>query len=255
MRQPFWYPFQVIEKTINNPTGVEEFPTKLKDMVGEKGGEVHLLGSSSWFSLVPFFSCAQNFKRPQLLVLSDESEMEQFVKAVHFFNPEVKTHGLNGFDVSPYSQLYPHPRVMCGRMNWLYRAQNATSGEIFLTTIHGLSQLTIPMNDLLKHTQVFQLNDELPCDFSELLNRYGYHSVSYVEDPGSYCTRGGIIDIYSPAHKHPIRIELFGDLIESIRHFDPSSQRSTKDLKALCNYSHKGNRFHRRKSTRHGSKN
>ena len=205
----------------------EELPTQLKDLMGDSCEAVHLLGSNSWFSLVPLFSCPPNFVRPQLLVLSEESEMESFTQAVRFFNPEIEIHCLRGFDVSPYSQLHPHPRIMCERMNWLYRAQNATRGEIFLTTIHGLSQLTIPLEAFLEHTKILQLNNELPSNFLELLHSYGYYSVSYVEDFGSYCVRGGIIDVYSPAYKQPVRIELFGDLIESIRHFDPISQRST----------------------------
>ena len=235
MRQSFWYPFQVTETATNSATSwmVEKFPIKLNGLVEKDNKEVYLVGSSSWFSLVPFFSSTQDFKRPQLLVFSNESEMESFIKAICFFNPEIEAHSLNGFDVSPYSQLYPHPQLMCQRMNWLYRAQNATSQEIFLTTIHGLSQLTLPMEELLEHTHLFQLNDELPNNFSEFLNRYGYHSVSYVEDPGSYCIRGGIIDIYSPAHKKPVRIELFGDFVESLRQFDPSSQRSTDDINQL----------------------
>lgn len=209
---------------------IQEFPTKLKGRLEGGSEEIHLLGSGSWFSLAPFFSCAPNFEKPQLLVLPNELEVRRFRAAVGFFNPEAEVHELKGFDVSPYSQLYPHPNVMCERMHWFYRAQGAMPGEIFLATIQGLSQLTIPVETLLEHTHVFQREDELPSHFPELLNRYGYNSVGYVEAPGSYCVRGGIMDIYSPAHKKPLRIELFGDLIESIHHFEPDSQRSTVKL-------------------------
>ena len=215
---------------MNNPNYLERLPTLLKDQLGNDGQEIHLLGSTSWFSLIPFFSFNQDLKRPQVLVLSSELEMELFTKALHFFNPNAEVHCLTGFDVSPYSQLYPHPKVMCKRMNWLYKAQNASPGEIFLTTIEGLSQLTIPVINFLEHTQSFQLGSHLPDNFQELFHRYGYNPVSYTEDPGSYCIRGGIIDIYSPAHKQPIRIELFGNEIDSIRYFDPVSQKSTKTL-------------------------
>ena len=137
MQQLFCYPFQVIEKAIDSQISWEELPTKLQDLIESGHEEVHVLGSGSWFSLVPFFSGTQKFKKPQLLVLSNETEMDLFAKSVRFFNPEAEIHKLSGFDVSPYSQLYPHQRIMCQRMNWLYRAQNATPNEIFLTTLHG----------------------------------------------------------------------------------------------------------------------
>ncbi len=213
---------------------VEELPTRLRSLLGEDSQETHLLGSSSWMALIPFFSCAQvsaSLSRPQLILVPDESHMEPFAKAIQFFNPDVEVHFLRSFDISPYLHQDPHRRMICERVNWLYRAQNATPGDIFLASLRSLSQRTLPVEDLFEYTHAFRVGDELPSNFSLLMDRYGYHSVSYVEDPGSYCQRGGIVDIYSPAHKYPLRLELFGDIVESARHFDPYSQRSFESIK------------------------
>ena len=208
----------------------EEFPTKLKSKIGDSCEDIHLVGSNSWFSLVPFFSDTQDLKRPQLLVLPSESEMNAFTKAIEFFKPQVDIPHLTGFDVSPYSQLYPHSKKRCQRMHWLYKAQKASSGDLFLATPQGLIQRTLPRKLLSTHIQTFQREKQLPPNFFELLHNYSYLPVSYVEDFGTYSTRGGIMDIYSPAHQHPLRIELTGDTIESIRLFDPISQRSLTSI-------------------------
>ena len=62
------------------------------------------------------------------------------------------------------------------------------------------------------------------------LNTVGYHSTDVVEMPGEYALRGGILDVYSPEDERPVRIEFFGDEVESIRKFDPATQRSSNPV-------------------------
>ena len=62
------------------------------------------------------------------------------------------------------------------------------------------------------------------------LNTVGYHSTDVVEMPGEYALRGGILDVYSPEDERPVRIECFGDEVESIRKFDPATQRSSNTV-------------------------
>ncbi|NJL23833.1 MAG: hypothetical protein HC902_00705 [Calothrix sp. SM1_5_4] len=76
-------------------------------------------------------------------------------------------------------------------------------------------------------------NDVLPDDLPARLNELGYTQVPLVEDVGTFAIRGGIVDIHSPAHEEPIRLELFGDIIESLRHFDADNQRSLGAVDAL----------------------
>ena len=150
------------------PQPPEAFSTQLKvQLENNDSEETHLLGSHSSFSLSPLFSFPHDLKRPQVLALASETEIQLFTKALHFFTPDVKVHCLTEFDISPYTQLYPHPKVICGRMNWLHKAQNAKPGEIFLATIKGLAQLTLPVEFLKEHTQTFHLGDTIPDTFPE----------------------------------------------------------------------------------------
>ncbi|RMH37865.1 MAG: transcription-repair coupling factor, partial [Deltaproteobacteria bacterium] len=67
----------------------------------------------------------------------------------------------------------------------------------------------------------------------DLLVRAGYARVPVVEDPGTFAVRGGVLDIFPPLYRYPVRIELFGDLVDTMRSFDPQTQRTLRDLKEL----------------------
>lgn len=105
---------------------------------------------------------------------------------------------------------------------------------LLLTTLRGASQATLPMEQFRAHTLVLSLDQEIPRDqVLQLLRAAGYQQTDPVEDPGCFCVRGEILDVFPPSLEHPIRIEFFGDLIERIRKYDPSSQRTLKDASPL----------------------
>lgn len=166
-----------------------------------------------------------------LIITSSEAEAKSFQASLDFYNPKRKASVLSGFDVSPYSALYPAPHLMAQRMQWLDRAQNARGGEIFVAPIQFLLQKTLPFSVFSQNRRNIRLNDELNPDFFKFLDSIGYRSVQVVEDPGTYAFRGGILDLFSPALINPVRLELFGDQIDSIREFNAATQRSLAELK------------------------
>ena len=193
-----------------------------------------LLGSSKPLSLIPFLSQAYNLHKnlpPQLVLLAKDEDVEQFSKNLLFFDPEIKSYTFSSFDVGFYSNLSPSMKNRGERMHWLYRARQAKPGDIFITSLSALMQKTLPLKDFKKRVYEFSLNDELPSNFLDLLKDLGYQESPLVEDMGSFSGRGGLIDVYSPSHLEPIRIELFGNKIESIRTFHLESQRSLSQLK------------------------
>jgi transcription-repair coupling factor (superfamily II helicase) len=172
-------------------------------------------------------------KYPHLVVTSTLEEAESFVASLQFFDPLLTAKILPPFDFGPYSNLYPSPKTIAARLRWLHSAREARGGEIFVATVGALMQKTAPFEFFSSHIVELSKGGSLPENFSDQLVRYGYSAAPTVEDVGSFSLRGGILDLFSPAHDKPIRIELFGDVIESLRFFDPSTQLSTGETQKI----------------------
>ena len=104
---------------------------------------------------------------------------------------------------------------------------------IVVTTVRGLLHRTIARRDLAGHTQVLRQGQHL--DLAALLQQLlamGYQTAILVEEPGTFSHRGGIVDVWPPTSESPLRLEFFGDEVDSLRLFDPATQRSLRRLEA-----------------------
>lgn len=164
-----------------------------------------------------------------LILVPDQDAMDDLTEAIQFFNPQREVLQLGFFDVNPYSGLYPSTQQIARRLRWLHEASSADSDAILIATAAGLAQKTLPRSVFNQARHAYRAKQDLPSDFSRQLSRLGYQSAPLVEDIGSFAVRGGIVDIFSPAHSRPVRLDLFGDSIESIRFFDVTSQRSEEE--------------------------
>lgn len=165
-------------------------------------------------------------EKPHLVVVGNRPAADKLIASLKFLTPELCPTVLPSFDVGVYSSLYPNRRVVAERLGWLWRAQNAKPGDIFIAPIEALVQRTLPYQTLAGKALRLGKNDSLPADFAGLMESLGYDNVPIVEDVGTFSLRGGIADVFSPAHDHPIRLELFGDIVDSLRFFDVDNQRS-----------------------------
>lgn len=143
-----------------------------------------------------------------------------------------------GYEIPPYTPLSPDQLTTAERLATLYRMKDNT-GEIMVTSIEALLRRVMPA-DLLTSVAEYIMAGE-GCDQDDLLSKLdylGYEKVALVQSVGDYSLRGGIIDIYPPPfliesqslHEGPIRLDFFGDTIESLRSFDPFTQRSTGEI-------------------------
>ncbi len=195
--------------------------------------KVDIIGTHS--SLALAFLLAQSYSKkinelPHLIVtasLEDAETLKQHLVAFHY--PK-EIYLLPFHDVSPYSTLIPNDFVATKRIGWIHAAAHAKPGDIFIAPVQALQQKTLPFSQL--HQVSFKISEgtEFNANLTKKLERLGYQSAPFVEDPGQFAIRGGIIDLFSPALEYPIRIELFGDLIDSIRLFSPETQRTIKLL-------------------------
>ncbi|MEZ4870965.1 MAG: transcription-repair coupling factor [Bdellovibrionales bacterium] len=163
---------------------------------------------------------------PQLVVCADDNQASELESSFRFSNPELKIRVLPGFDVSPYSNLYPNERKIAERLGWLYHLTQNRPGDVFIAPIMNLLQRTLPFELFHQNITRLRSNDTVPNDLHDFFQRLGYSSVPLVEDIGTYSLRGGILDVFSPAHDQPIRLELFGDIIDTMKFFSVSDQRS-----------------------------
>lgn len=172
-------------------------------------------------------------EKPHLVIVGSTKDAERLVTSLKFLSPEARPTVLPSFDVGIYSNLYPNRRVVAARLGWLWRAQNAKPGDILIAPVEALMQRTLPFETLAKKAQRLTKNDSLPENFAVYLESLGYDNVPIVEDVGTFSLRGGIVDVFSPAHQNPIRLELFGDIVDSLRAFDADTQRSLGDAAEL----------------------
>ena len=135
-----------------------------------------------------------------------------------------------GFEADPYRGLSPHPALSEARAAALARLLNFEAGFV-VTTLHSLvSRIPSPtrFRQFGRHLEVGQ--SESMEGIIGYLRQAGYVREEPVSEEGEFARRGGILDIFSPLMPHPLRVEFFGDEIDSIRLFDPATQRSEEIL-------------------------
>jgi len=174
-----------------------------------------------------------------MFVARDYARMNAIAEELAFYAPDLDIIRFPAWDCLPYDRVSPTAGLIAQRMASLTRLQALTAGRpekpvLILTTAGALSQKVPPRSataDSFLALRAGQVIDtrELEAYFT----RNGYHRVSTVSERGEFAVRGGIIDVFSPAHDEPVRLDFFGDTLETLRSFDPESQRSLKQLTAI----------------------
>jgi transcription-repair coupling factor (superfamily II helicase) len=170
-----------------------------------------------------------------LHVTRDDSRMARLAEALGFVMPEAEILRFPAWDCLPYDRVSPNPALVSERIASLARMLEQPSGpRIVLTTVNALVQRVPPRSTFAGASMELAVNREVkPERLAEFLEANGYGRAGTVMEPGEYAMRGGIIDIFPSGEADPVRLDLFGDTIESIRMFDPSSQRSAGKRQSL----------------------
>ena len=168
-------------------------------------------------------------------VARDDKRMAAMAEALAFFAPHVRVLRFPGWDCLPYERVSPNMDISAERMATLARlACNAPGPFILLTTLNAATQ-RIPPRELVRTSSFAarageQVNEAALRAF---LTRMGFMQAPVVAEPGDYAVRGGIIDIFPPGEGEPVRLDLFGDVLEGVRRFDPVTQRTVAQLPAV----------------------
>ncbi len=169
---------------------------------------------------------------PVIHVARDDKRMAAMEEALRFFAPDMPVIRFPGWDCLPYDRVSPNADISATRMATLAGlVHGGPSRFILLTTLNAATQ-RVPARDVLREAafsaQVdYQIDEDALKSF---LVRMGFTQAPTVMEPGDYAVRGGIIDIYPPGESGPVRLDLFGDVLDGVRRFDPATQRTTEKL-------------------------
>jgi transcription-repair coupling factor (superfamily II helicase) len=181
---------------------------------------------------------ARNSQAPLMVhIARDDRRLEALAAGIAFFTPAVKTLAFPAWDTVPYDRVGPNADILARRVTTLSRLALATSRKdptILLTTVNAILQRVPPrqfMRDAMRPLAAGQR-----IDLNQLIQRLGrggFTRTGTVMEPGEFAMRGGILDVFPPGRLNPVRLDFFGDTLESIKSFDPQTQRTDKLVQKL----------------------
>lgn len=170
--------------------------------------------------------------RQILLVTADQASADTLVKEAAFYQAQ-EICSFPAWDVSPFEATSPHTDIVGARLETLQQLLQCTPCTV-VAPVASLLQRVLPRAELTAASSRIQPGDEPDRELLlEQLVRMGYSNQPLVEERGSFAVRGGILDIFPPSLPQPVRIEFFGDTVETIRSFDPVTQRSLEPVTSL----------------------
>ena len=182
-----------------------------------------LFGSSEALALTEF---AESNKGVVLYIARDIAHHDEIKKALLFFKKSIKILDFSSWEVLAFDHFSPHPDIVSSRIHTLSKLSSIETA-IVVTTVETLSQRLCPKDYINKYSLNLKTRQDLEIDsFTESLIKIGYRRVTTVMEPGEFSLKGALIDLYPMGAANPYRIDLFDNEIDSIRSFDPSTQRS-----------------------------
>jgi len=194
----------------------------------------HVAGAGGCMPALVARSIALADRRPVVCVTADVDAARRWVDDLNFLWGNRATETAQGDvlsfappEASPYADVNPDRRGAMSRLVTLFHLAQRLPWRFLVVPAAGLARRVVPRSEVERHSDLILAEQEIDRD--ELIARLssaGYLRVPLVEDPGSFAVRGSVLDVWPPSSEQPVRIELYGDLVLSLRPFDPSLQRS-----------------------------
>ncbi len=169
---------------------------------------------------------------PVLHVARDDKRLAAMQAALRFFAPDMPVITFPAWDCLPYDRVSPNADISATRMATLAGLAHGMPDRFVLLTTISAAMQRLPARGVLREA-AFSARVGGRLDEAALRNflvRMGFSQAPTVMEPGDYAIRGGIIDIYPPGDAGPVRLDLFGDVLDGARRFDPATQRTTEKL-------------------------
>ena len=171
------------------------------------------------------------------VICRDGQRMATLSRALSFFGPDIEVMEFPAWDCLPYDRVSPNAATVAQRMtalSRLTRVKGRDKPSVLLTTVNAALQ-RVPTRDFVAtHALSVALGNVIGMQgVIAWLELNGFMRESTVREPGEYAVRGGILDLYPPGMDTPVRLDFFGDTLETIRAFDAQTQRSEEQLRGL----------------------
>jgi len=175
---------------------------------------------------------ARAAKGRAVFIAPDEAAMRALADAAHYFAPELETLTFPAWDCLPYDRASPSLRATSERLATLHALQRASDKpRLLVTTVNAALQRTLTPFRIRQLVARLAPGERIDLDrLTALLAANGYGRTETVRDPGEFAVRGGLVDLYPAGEEQALRLDFFGDEIESVRRFDAASQRSIERI-------------------------
>jgi transcription-repair coupling factor (superfamily II helicase) len=170
-----------------------------------------------------------------LFVAPDEQIMRAVADTAHYFAPEIEIIEIPAWDCLPYDRASPSLRTASARLAGLHALQVKPKGpQLVLTTLNALTQRTLTPFRVRQLVAKLAPKERIAISrLAEMLQANGYVRTDTVHDRGEFAIRGGIVDLFPGGEEQPLRLDFFGDEIETVRRFDPADQRTSGSVEGF----------------------
>lgn len=214
----------------------------LEKWINEGLKELEVSGLSGTARSFFLSSLLSGLDKPSLIVLPNAREAKRLFKHLEFFLPRSFVRGdpdkrrlydFPLYDISPLKGIRPPRDLVARRLQGLYSLYSGKN-SIVVTSIEAALLKVMPKEAMTRALEYLVVGEEVNReDLLQRLEVNGFSRTSLVEERGDYSVRGGVIDVFPPLYAEPVRVEFWGDRVESIRHFETTSQRSTQHMKEV----------------------
>ena len=175
--------------------------------------------------------------RPVAYVVSDGQRLQNIEQTLSFAAPDIPVLSLPAWDCLPYDRVSPSADVSARRLSalsGLIALSHKSHPAIILVTVNAMLQRLAPAETIESLGFSARPGNQLRMDdIAARLERNGFDRVATVREVGEFAVRGGILDVFVPGSEEPVRLDFFGDTLESIRSFDPANQRTIGQVRSL----------------------
>ena len=227
--------YQKNKAAVKNSKGYKLKAKSLKsllDLVASRKCGVECTGVTGSEKAYIISKIYDKIKNPVCVIAPTQKKAQQFMEDLQFFIK--KTAPIIFFppyNILPFKNLSYHNETAAARINALYSLIAYESPPIVITSSNALLQKIIPKQKLSDFVELIMAGEDTDRNLLiEKLISGGYEHSVIVEEPGDFSVRGGIIDIFSPCYSNPVRIEFFGDTVDSLRFFSAYNQRKLKSI-------------------------
>ena len=192
----------------------------------------HCVGAGTGFAIARAVAGAES---PLLVVTADVQAAARLTEELRFFleDPTVEVLGLPDWETLPYDVFSPLPELVSQRLLTLHRLRGLKRGVV-VVPVATLMQRLLPREFLDANSLLLQVGDELDLEaFRRRLEAAGYQCVSQVMSHGEFAVRGSLLDLFPMGSDRPYRIDLFDREVDSIRTFDPETQRTDEKIERI----------------------